>query len=199
MIDLDHAKMFLLKKGPRVESPCNDGGFSLLELLVLLGILIVLLAIAIPQTASWVNRYNAEAQIKQIYSDLMNTRAKAMQRNRMHFVALAPGQYTVYEDTSPQPDGDQDLNTANDTTVLQNASKFTISHNLPSLGTQGNYQVGFDPRGLIGGYDASGNKVVLSSNYIRVTTSAAPEYDCINISSTRLKMGKFDGTNCNTK
>ena len=59
--------------------------------------------------------------------DLINTRTRAMQRNRMHFVDLTTTQYTIYEDTNTAPNGDGISNPAADTQVSQKHFRNTLS------------------------------------------------------------------------
>lgn len=163
----------------------NDKGFTLIELLIVIGLLAILMAIAVLQMKSWMDKYNAEGQIRAMFSDLMNARASAMQKNRIYFVTLTAEQYAIYEDSDPAPDGNGALDTQNDRRILQKNTQFPIITN--NLGT-GTFQLSFRAGGLAS-----------NDGYIRIVTSESPEYDCINVSSTRINMGRFDGTNCNAR
>ena len=52
-------------------------GFTLLELLIVIAMMAVLLAIAIPAFSKWVKKYNIESDTKKIYAFLQEARAKA--------------------------------------------------------------------------------------------------------------------------
>src|SRR6266511_686232 len=107
----------------------KDSGFSLLELLTVIVIISVLIAIAALNGREWMERYQVEGQIKEMYADLMNARVSAMQRNRVFFVTLAANQYTIYEDTysaltPSSSDGDSNPQTGNDRPVMQKTARY---------------------------------------------------------------------------
>ncbi len=87
----------------------KNHGITLIELIIVISI-IGILAVALGfEFTGWMGGYRVESQTKEMYVDLMNARARAMQRNRVHFVRLfiPPTQYTnMYDDTNPAPDGD---------------------------------------------------------------------------------------------
>lgn len=164
----------------------KNGGFSLLELVVVMLILGTLLAIAGLSGKQWLDRYNVENQMKVMYIDLMNARTRAMQKNRMHFVTFPTPQYAtqyaVYEDTNPAPDGDGALQQGSDTQVLQKElNAYAV--------TSGSSEIDFDSRGIATGLTGT-------QTTIRVIGSFGAAYDCITVSATRIRLGAYDGTTC---
>lgn len=161
----------------------NNKGFTLLELIIVLLIIGALMAIAMLSYRGIQQRTQMDQKVKQMYTDLMNTRVRAMQHGRDHFVSLATGAttYRIYED-GPAPDGDGAFNTANDTLLsTQNVAPFTLVLSTPTMTL-----VQFNSKGLVTG----------TTGWIGINTTVVGEYDCIGIDEIRTGMGKINGANC---
>jgi prepilin-type N-terminal cleavage/methylation domain-containing protein len=87
----------------------QDKGITLIELVIVISIIGILTIALGFEFKGWVDKYRVEVQINELYADLMNARARAMQRNRTHFVSLTQTEYTVQEDIDPWPNGDSCL------------------------------------------------------------------------------------------
>jgi type IV fimbrial biogenesis protein FimT len=175
----------------------KNSGITLIELIIVISI-IGILAVALGFSfQGWIGGYRIESQVKEMYVDLMNARARAMQRNRVHFVTLATTQYTIQEDISPWPDGDESL------TVADNTRPTGYNDPIPLLqkNLNPNYpitwsgisdtQIKFTKRGL-----SNDNKTIC------VNTDADADYNCIVISPSRINLGRLtkkipDGGACN--
>jgi prepilin-type N-terminal cleavage/methylation domain-containing protein len=162
----------------------KNNGYSLTELVVVIAILGTLLGIAGISGKTWLGRYRVEAQTKEMFTDLMNARVSALQRNRMHFVNFAGTQYTIYEDTNPGPDGDGQFQ-AGDTLVLQKSTQFPIVY---ALGGPAGFS--FDKNGLVS------LTAPTTAGTLHFDSGADSEYDCITLSTTRILMGKWSGGDC---
>jgi prepilin-type N-terminal cleavage/methylation domain-containing protein len=169
----------------------NNKGITLIELIIvatIIGILVVALGF---EFQGWVSGYKVESQTKEMYIDLINTRARAMQKNRMHFIDLAVDQYNIYEDDNPAPNGDGIANNATDAQVSQRIleARYPIIWSTP-----GDTSVEFNTNGL-----SSDNKLICSN---APDDADAADYNCMIISTTRINMGKLtqsivDGGACN--
>ena len=153
------------------------GGFTLVEILITLAILGILLTIAVGNFGGINEKYKVEAETKQLYADLMDARGRAMQRNRISFVQIGNNGYRTVEDSNPAPDGDTNL-TAGDTQV----ANVTVDHQITTTGGLSDFR--FNRNGIAS----------VTTGFIRLSSTAQPDYDCITITATRIKMGQYDAT-----
>jgi type II secretory pathway pseudopilin PulG len=155
----------------------SEKGVTLIELMIVFTIAAILVIALGFEFQGWMGRYRAESQIKEMYVDLMNTRARAMQRNRFHMIVLTATTYAVNEDLDDNEavDAAEKLpgypKTLDNCTLWWNGAGDTIT---------------FNPRGL----------VVPPTRTIRVLTSVDSDYDCIAVNETKTNIGKWNGAIC---
>jgi prepilin-type N-terminal cleavage/methylation domain-containing protein len=171
----------------------KKNGFTLIELLVVMIILVILLAIVGLSMRNWLGKARVEEEVKQMYADFLTARTQAMNYNRMQFVQInLPNQYRIWDDRNPGPDGNGTLEPlvpasipgaqpGGDWLALQ-----VNTNDALSLSPGGLAQFSFDTKGLIS-----------QSGSIRITNTFGAATDCIVLSATRIRLGRWDGVaNC---
>ena len=156
------------------------GGFTLVEILITIAIVGILLVIAVGNFGGLNEKYKVEAETKQLYADLMDARGRAMQRNRWFFVRITSTGYMTYEDR-PLPDGDGNFDNNTDALV----TNVTVRHPITTVLAGGDSNFEFNRNGIAN-----------DNGTIWFTSTAQPDYDCITIKPTRIKMGQYLGGVC---
>ncbi len=170
----------------------RERGITLIELVIVISIIITLLVAIGVSFEGWMAKYRIESQIKEIYSDLMLARARAMQMNRVHFVRLLNNtSYTIYEDTNPLPDGDGVLQLTGTTDTqlptFPKTVRFDINWNNSAITAPINLE--FNTRGYA---NVLGTISVYVDRDGDGKKDFVPDYDCIEISATRINIGQID-------
>ena len=167
----------------------DSRGFSLMELLTVMAIMSALLAIGTIKGKQWMDQYNAESQMRTLHTDLLATRAMAMEKNKQYFVVLNAGSYQIVEDKNDSGGNKPD---AADTGQPSKTMLFS-----PKLTSDPLY-IAMDARGLVSTYPTA---IPLNGGLsIQFDTrNTAPEYDCLQLYATRINIGRMNGTNCNPR
>jgi len=161
----------------------EERGVTLLELLVVTSIIGILIVTFGYSFAGWQGSYRVESETKKIFSDIIDARVRALTMRREHFIIFETTGYTIYEDTFPAPDGDAMLQKDQDTCIKQ---KTLEEYKLKNAGVS-RLPITFniDTRGLI-----------YPQRDIRIVHEQNPDYDCIAITQSRIRMAKFNGKKC---
>ena len=164
----------------------RQDGLSLIELIITITIIGILVAALSAEFAGWRQRYRVEDEIKRIYMDMMDARAKAMQRNRDFFLTGDSSSYTVFEDTNPAPDGNETFEAGSDTQQ-------------PNFPKEVKYELDWTGIGNVITINKKG--LISPEGELYLTTTVDADYDCIELLTTRINLGKWiDATNtCDTK
>jgi len=153
----------------------KEDGMTLIELLVTVSVAIIIIVALGFEFQGWMGGYNIESQAKEMYADLMNARARAMERNRCHFVVVTANNYQIFEDANENCQ----YNAGTDTALTAFTNPKTLTYTSNWTGT-----VTMDTRGIVS-----------PNNTIRFNIgSSTPDYDCIVLYSTRINMGKWNGS-----
>jgi len=170
---------------PGTDKASASGGFTLVEILIALAILGILIVMSVSTFQGMNEKYRVEAETKQLYTDMMEARGRAMQRNRVHFVRLSVGGnvYGAFEDTNTPPDGNGVFDNAADTRIANAVMTHAIATNLPVAGG-------------VASFEFNRNGIASAVGYIQLSSTVQADYDCITIVPTRIKMGQFNGGNC---
>ncbi len=165
---------------PHRDDKTRRGGFTLLEILIVVGIVGVITMLAVTAFEGFNEKYRVEGETKQLFADLMDARGRAMQRNRAFFVRITTNGYRTYEDSSPAPDGNGVFDSTSDALV----ANVTVRHAITTV--------------LAGGGDITFNRngIANDNGIIRFASTTQADYDCITVQATRIKMGQFNGGTC---
>lgn len=180
-------------------NPCRHSGVTLIELVVTVSLVSILMVALGFSYYGWQGRYKVESVVKDFYTDLMDTRARAMARNRIHWVRLIDAtSYTAYDDdsngTAKVPDGDGTLQPGT------GASADTELGSFPKLleydmdwqtgGAPANDDIGFDRKGIT----SDNGTICFFTDFDGDAAHESdfdPDYDCIVVSATRINLGKL--------
>ncbi len=146
----------------------NQGGITLIEIIVVIAIMAVILSISIPYYAKWKKRMSVESDTKKIYGVLQTYRMKAFTEKKEFYVKLDGKNLNIY---------DKETNNKVFTISLENKFKFTGSETT---------KIDIDQRGTFYG----------SSIYAEDYDKADAQYDCVAVSDVRVRLGKYNGERC---
>jgi prepilin-type N-terminal cleavage/methylation domain-containing protein len=175
----------------------RERGVTLVELVVVISV-IGILAIALGFSyVGWQGAYKVEKATKELHTDLMDARTRALSQGRMYFVdfnfpapAVGFGSYRIASDDDDDAEGDADTNGVIDAghTFLQTFSPKTIDFPITFSGGGGPTIINFAKSGIV---EPDDHPEAVTTWTICLTTTADPDYDCINFSQTKINMGKL--------
>jgi prepilin-type N-terminal cleavage/methylation domain-containing protein len=160
----------------------NNRGFSLIELVVVIGLIAILSGVVTINFNSWQKKYAIEGQVKEMLIDLTDARMRAIATKQQHTVFLNPTSYTF-----------QRYSSESDTVGTQIFSK-TLKYPMQNFSSC-TYSAFSDTPVVI---DASGYTSSRMTIAVGIGLSD-PAYNCLALSTARVNMGKINGNNCEFK
>jgi prepilin-type N-terminal cleavage/methylation domain-containing protein len=149
-------------------------GYSLVEMVVVVGVMSILLSIGTLKFNEYSNRYRSENQLRMIYTELMKARGNAIYQRRVVRVKVLPSVFQVYSSETDD--------TLGASPVLRQELRFPVVENI--VGSH----VDFDERGV-------------TSNRGAICVETGGEtgaVDGVVIDDLRLRLGKREpGKECN--
>jgi len=170
----------------------KQGGFTLVELMVVISIAALLLSWGIPSFKTWNIKHGIENQMVQLYSDLQFGRMTAYGNKVVAGVYWGGGgtSVTSYQIRS-DANGNGTISDGTDTTI---GATVTPKYAITSSANQNS--ASFDGRGFLNTSDPANpaNQITFST----ANTSGAA-IDCVAVSSTRVTIGKMNAGICGPK
>ena len=146
----------------------RNAGFTLIELMVVIGILSIMSSIAIPNIISWLPDYRLRSATREIVSCLQDAKLRGVKENLRAVVIFdqTNESYTAFVDNVPVG-GNWALD-ATETIIRQGTMPAGVDIQSVSATSTTSYTFGFNKRGLS---DAGANRLQLinnKSNYSRI-------------------------------
>lgn len=157
----------------------RSGGFSLVELIVVLGIIALLLGLGGLPFHQWLVKSRIESQTRQLLSDLHIARARALFSKRPIRVTLNPGSYVIQQATAEYDTTFAAVTTLNSVTT---GRPMTLADGSALSSTQ----VVFDSYGM-----ADASKAIMVT-----PTDSGATVDCVIIDTARTVVGGMSSDRC---
>ncbi|MGA2225286.1 MAG: prepilin-type N-terminal cleavage/methylation domain-containing protein [Syntrophobacteraceae bacterium] len=172
----------------------KQGGFTLVELMVVVSIAALLLSWGIPSFKTWNTKHGIENQMVQLYSDLQLGRMTGYGSKVVAGVYWAGGpSVTSYQIRSDANNNGKISDTGIDTQIGA-----TVTPKYPIAVSVNQDSVSFDGRGFLNTSDPANPATQIT--FSTANTSGAA-IDCVAVTSTRITIGKMNATAtaCNPK
>lgn len=175
-----YEKKFIMRySGRKAKLQANECGFSLVELMVVVGILGLLAAVGLPYFATAIDDYRLKAAARDVYSDLQKARLQAIKENTLICVSFTTvalpatgGGYTVFVDDGAgggvAGNGVQD-----GAERLLNTVIMTRRNSLVTAAFGAASRITYTAKGVIAGSQTGNVTLTNSQRWYRITISRA--------------------------
>ncbi len=153
-------------------------GFTLIEFVITIAIISIIATIAILNYKRWVKKISIENDTKKIFALLNEARVRAFSEKRVCGVVFDFNK----RDVRLVCDTDMDNSILDETT---NLNEIILKNDFSPKNKNFTYAK----------FDKDGTASILATIYAK-DISTNPAYSCVKISYTRIKMGKWDGSDC---
>ena len=165
-------------------------GITLLEIIVVLAILVIMASFVIPALGRWKRKYDIENTIKEIYAALNEARMKAFNEKRVCGLTWSGNAVSIIH-LRCDTDGDGEVVDVSDNGTKEYWNRtlnLVLNENFDSNYCRFNY------KGLALDLGSVDHRTFYYSG-----TDPGAEYSCVTVSFTRIKMGKWDGEDCQVR
>lgn len=157
-------------------------GFSLLELLITIAIMGIVMSISTISFNSWTKKSNIEKQVRELFTDLAESRSRAFHEKKEFRVTFQPNSYVIrnYSSEAEPRDAGRIVSDKALTYGLTSKSGTNLAGDISDKFVE------FDTRGW------GTNNFTVIVNPLTVDSAL----NCLVIYDTRVNMGKINGTTC---
>ncbi len=160
----------------------TESGFSLVELIVVIGVIGILLSIVSINFNSWLVKNRVEAQVREMATDFSELRVKAFTNKQRHSITINKQSY-VFKSYSSE----NELQLSGGTVLP--AGTHTVQFPLKKSS-------GADFDGIVIEIETRGMSTSTKTSIYLDYQNASPNIDCLTIHTMRINPGKKNGSNC---
>lgn len=178
----------------------NGGGFTLVELIVVIAIFATLAAVATLSFNQWQKKYSIESEVNELLSDFSQVRMLAIETKREHRIFLNTNSYTIvrYDDTEDDAvkippteagSGGQVVNLKGQVLANRQYNK-SLKYAIEQYTQDTGLRTAFDNTPIV--INNRGYTSTLMTISVGLAVDAVPSTNCLAVSTTRINAGRID-------